>query len=121
MARTKVHHIAFDISFQLKALQLLGKDVFQLHGSGCKRTNTVRKLLGRHLILVQLEAEFSWVVNIRLPWDVEAGGLRGVQLGVDAVLAVIEILQKGGLGRNPTSVLLTTYRLPETGLTEIVK
>lgn len=50
-----------------------------------------------HGVLVEVEAEQTLVVEVRLLLDVEAGGGRTVELLGDRLLAVVQLLEEVGL------------------------
>jgi hypothetical protein len=68
-------------------------------GVGSELGDTITELLDGHLVLVEVEAEESLVVDVRLLLDVETGGLGGIELLGDVVVGVEEVLKQVGLSK----------------------
>ena len=80
-----------------RLLDLLPKDVLQRHGIGSELGDTLTQLLDRHLVLVEVEAEESLVVEVVALLKVQRGSLRCVELLGDGFLGVVELLKQFGL------------------------
>ena len=85
------------VSTHLSLLDLLLEDVLEGDGVGGELGDTLAQLLDGHLLLVEVEAEDGLVVDVGLPLDVEAVGVRGIELLGDGLLRVVEVLEKVGL------------------------
>jgi hypothetical protein len=77
----------------LGLLNLLLQDALQCDGISSELADTFAQLLDGHLLLVEVKAEQGLVVDVALPLDVEAAGLRRVELlgyGGGGVVQVLE-------------------------------
>lgn len=79
------------------ALDLLCQDILQLHRRGRKGRDAVTQLVNGHLLLIELESELGFVIEVFLLLDVEAVGVVGLELGGDRVSAVVELFEESGL------------------------
>jgi hypothetical protein len=62
-------------------------------GIGSKLADTLAQLLDSHLVLVEVEAEESLVVDVRLLLEVQRSGLGGVELLGDGLGGVDKLLE----------------------------
>jgi hypothetical protein len=77
--------------------QLLLEDVLEGDGIGSELADTLTELLGGHLVLVEVEAEESLVLDVGLALDVEGRGGGSVELLGDGLVGVQELLKQVGL------------------------
>ena len=82
----------------LHLLDLLAEDVLEGNGISSEFRDTLAELLGGHLVLVEVEAEGSLVVDVALLLDVERAGVGSIELLRDGVGGVVELLEEVGLG-----------------------
>lgn len=76
---------------------LLLEDALESDSIGGELADTLTELLDGHLVLVEVEAEQSLVVDVRLLLEVEAGGLGAVKLLGDGLGGVEEVIKQVGL------------------------
>lgn len=81
----------------LRLLNLLAEDVLEGDGISGELGDTLAELLGGHLVLVEVEAEGSLVVDVALLLNVERVGVGGIELLGDGVGGVVELLKEVGL------------------------
>ena len=78
----------------LSLLNLLLQDTLQRDCVGGKLADALTKLVGCHGVLVEVEAEEGFVVDIRDLLDVKTGGCTGVEFLGYVVLAVVEVFEE---------------------------
>lgn len=79
-------------------LNLLAEDVLEGDGVSSEFRNALAELLDGHLVLVEVEAEGSLVVDVALLLNVERVGVGGVELLGNGLGRVVELLEEVGLG-----------------------
>jgi hypothetical protein len=77
--------------------KLLLDDVFEGDSIGGELADTLAELLDGHLVLVEVEAEGSLVVDVGLLLDVEGRSGGGIELLGNSLVGVEEILKQVGL------------------------
>ena len=90
---------------------LLLEDVLQSNSIGGELGDTFSKLLNGHLVLVEVEAEESLVVQVALLRDIKLGGAGGVKLLRNSGGRVIEILEEVGL-KEPKHISCHAIKIP---------
>jgi hypothetical protein len=71
-------------------LKLLLKDFLKSLSISSKLADTFPQLLNRHLVLVEIEAEVGFLVDVRLPLNIEGFGLCGVEFLGNSVVGGLE-------------------------------
>ena len=79
--------------FALCLLNLLSQNALEGNGIGGELGDTFTELLDCHLFLVEVEAEGCLVIDVRLPFDIQSGGLCGVKLLWNWLFRVEELLK----------------------------
>lgn len=81
----------------LRLLDLLTEDVLEGNSIGGEFRDTLAELLGSHLVLVEVEAEGSLVVDVALLLDVKRVGLGSIELLGNGLCGVVQLLEEVGL------------------------
>jgi hypothetical protein len=77
--------------------ELFLEDALESDSISSELADTLSELLNSHLVLVEVEAEESLVLDVRLLLDVERRGLRSIELLRDRLGGVEEVLEQVGL------------------------
>lgn len=77
--------------------ELLLEDTLEGNGVSSELADTLAELLDGHLVLVEVEAEESLIVDVGLLLEVQSSGLLSVELLGDGLLGVEELLEQVGL------------------------
>lgn len=77
--------------------ELLLEDTLEGNGVSSELADTLTELLDGHLVLVEVEAEESLIVDVGLLLEVQSSGLLSVELLGDGLLGVEELLEQVGL------------------------
>merc|ERR1711939_1277088 len=80
----------------LRLLDLLAEDVLEGNSIGGEFRDTLAELLGSHLVLVEVEAEGSLVVDVALLLDVKRVGLGSIELLGNGFCGVVQLLEEVG-------------------------
>lgn len=76
---------------------LLLQNAFKSYGISGEFRDTFSQLLDSHGLLIEVEAEFSLIVNVRLLGDIKISRVFGDQLLWNLVLRVVELFEIVGL------------------------
>jgi hypothetical protein len=76
--------------------ELFLEDALESDSISSELADTLSELLNSHLVLVEVEAEESLVLDVRLLLDVERRGLRSIELLRDRLGGVEEVLEQVG-------------------------
>lgn len=76
------------------SLNLALQSLLQSNRISSKLADTLAELVNGHWVLVEVESEISFVVNVCLLLDVEVGGILGLELLWDWVGGVLELLEE---------------------------
>lgn len=79
------------------SLDLLAEDILKGDGISREFRDTLAELLGSHLVLVEVEAEGSLVVDVALLLDVKRVGLGSIELLGNGLCGVVQLLEEVGL------------------------
>lgn len=99
--------------------ELLLEDTLEGDSVSSELADTLSELLDGHLVLVEVEAEGSLALDVRLLLDVQGRGLRSIELLGDGLGRVEEVLKQVGLHMLASISIFT--RKSCRGLTEIVR
>jgi hypothetical protein len=78
-------------------LNLRLKDILESHSISSKLADTLPQLLNCHLVLVEVEAEIGFVIDVCLLLEVEGAGCRSVELLGNGVAGAHELFEEIGL------------------------
>jgi hypothetical protein len=78
-------------------LNLCLKDILKSHSISSKLADTLPQLLNCHLVLVEVEAEIGFVVDVCLFLEVKGTGFRSVELLGNGVAGAHELFEEIGL------------------------
>jgi hypothetical protein len=92
-------------------LELLLEDSLECDGIGSKLGDTFSQLLNTHDILVEVETEISFVVDICLLLNVQGSSIFSIQLLWDCICGVKELLKQIGL----ETMLIYIFTMVEVG------